>query len=64
MIAHECLRHMMQNREGIVEGKAEALHQMRIAVRRFRSTMTFFGDIVSGPGADHAKAQFQWLRPT
>ena len=52
VIAHECLRHIMQNREGIVEGEAEALHQMRIAVRRFRSTMTFFGDIVSGPGAD------------
>jgi triphosphatase len=62
VIAHECLRHMMQNREGIVQGKAEALHQMRIAVRRFRSTLTFFGDIVSGPGADHVKAQFQWLR--
>jgi triphosphatase len=62
VIAHECLRHMMQNREGIVEGKAEALHQMRIAVRRFRSTMTFFADIVSGPGADDAKTQFQWLR--
>jgi triphosphatase len=62
VIAHECLRHMMQNREGIVQGKAEALHQMRIAVRRFRSTMTFFGDIASSPGADDVKVQFQWLR--
>jgi triphosphatase len=62
VIAHECLRHMMQNRDGIVEGKAEALHQMRIALRRFRSTMTFFADIVSGPGADDAKTQFQSLR--
>ena len=61
-IAHECLRHMMQNREGIVQGNAEALHQMRIAVRRLRSTMTFFGDIVSSAGADDMKARFQWLR--
>jgi inorganic triphosphatase YgiF len=61
-IAHECLRHMMQNRDGIVVGKAEALHQMRIAIRRFRSTLTFFSDIVCGPGAEEVKAQFQWLR--
>jgi triphosphatase len=62
VIAHECLRHMMQNREGIVEGKAEALHQMRIAVRRFRSTLAFFADIVSGPGAEDVRTEFQWLR--
>jgi len=61
-IAHDCLRHMVENRAGVARGKAEALHQVRIAARRFRTTMTLFRDIVSGKGADEVKTQLRWLR--
>ncbi|MCC6947682.1 MAG: CHAD domain-containing protein [Bradyrhizobiaceae bacterium] len=61
-IAHDCLRHMVENRAGVARGRAEALHQVRIAARRFRTTMTLFRDIVSGRGADEVKAQLRWLR--
>jgi inorganic triphosphatase YgiF len=61
-IAHECLRQMIQNREGIAQGKSEALHQMRIAVRRFRSALTIFRDLVAGEGAEAVKAELRALR--
>lgn len=61
-IAHDCLRHMVENRAGVARGQADALHQLRIAVRRFRTTMTLFRDVVPGTGADEMKAQLRWLR--
>jgi triphosphatase len=61
-IAHDCLRHMVENRAGVARGQAEALHQVRIAVRRFWTTLTLFRDVVSGGGADEVKAQLRWLR--
>lgn len=61
-IAHECLRQFSQNREGVIAGNPDSLHQMRIAIRRFRSTLSFFRDIVNGPGAEVMKAELRRLR--
>jgi triphosphatase len=61
-IAHECLRQMVRNREGAVRGQAEALHQLRIAMRRFHATLAFFSEIVSGPGAEFVRAELRRLR--
>jgi inorganic triphosphatase YgiF len=62
MIGHDCLRHIAENRAAVARREAEPLHQMRIAIRRFRTTMTLFRDVVAGPGLEAAKAELRWLR--
>ena len=61
-MAHDCLRHMVENRAGVARREPEALHQMRIAIRRFRTTLSLFRDVVAGPGAETVKAELRWLR--
>jgi inorganic triphosphatase YgiF len=61
-ISHDCLRHLVESRAGVARRDAEALHQMRIAIRRFRTMLTLFRDVVSGPGVESAKAELRWLR--
>src|SRR5580692_350169 len=41
--------------------KADALHQMRVAVRRLRSTLQSFTGIVSGAKTEHLRAELKWL---
>jgi inorganic triphosphatase YgiF len=41
-IAGECLGHLIGNIAGLEAGKAEALHQMRVAIRRLRSALVLF----------------------
>jgi triphosphatase len=62
IIAHDCLRHMAENRAGVARGETDALHQVRIAIRRLRTTMTLFRDVVSGEGAQTLRTQLRWLR--
>jgi triphosphatase len=62
VIAHDCVRHMAENRAGVARGETDGLHQVRIAIRRLRTTMTLFRDVVSGDGAQTLKTQLRWLR--
>jgi inorganic triphosphatase YgiF len=41
-IGGECLDHLIGNIAGLEAGKAEALHQMRVAIRRLRSALVLF----------------------
>jgi inorganic triphosphatase YgiF len=41
-IAGECLDHLVGNIAGLETGRAEALHQMRVAIRRLRSALVLF----------------------
>lgn len=46
-VAHACLRHMRLNEDILLQGRnADALHQMRVAIRRLRSAFSLFGDLV------------------
>lgn len=61
-IGRACLAQMAANEPALLETQdPEAVHQMRVSVRRLRSAMTTFGDIVRGPGLDTAKAELRWL---
>lgn len=62
VVAHDCLRHMVENRAGVIRREPEALHQMRIAIRRFRTTLSLFRDVVTGAGAEAVKNELRWLR--
>ena len=49
-VAHACLRHMRINEDILLKGRdVEALHQMRVALRRLRSAFSLFGDLVDDP---------------
>lgn len=39
----------------------EAVHQLRVAVRRLRSAMSTFGELVAGDALDILKAELKWL---
>lgn len=39
----------------------EAIHQMRVALRRLRSAMTLFGDLTATPEGQRLKAETKWL---
>jgi CHAD domain-containing protein len=41
--------------------KADAVHQMRVTVRRLRSTLQSFTGIVSGPQTKHLRAELKWF---
>ncbi len=41
--------------------KADAVHQMRVTVRRLRSTLQSFTGIVSGAQTKHLRAELKWL---
>jgi inorganic triphosphatase YgiF len=62
LLAHECLRHLVENRAGVIRGEPDALHQVRIATRRFATVLTLFRDLVPGLGAKAVKRQLHWLR--
>ncbi|MDP4006624.1 CYTH and CHAD domain-containing protein [Methylobacterium sp. NEAU K] len=61
-IAHACLRHMRLNEDILLKGRdVEALHQVRVAIRRLRSAFSLFGDLVEdGPGT-RIKAELKRL---
>lgn len=61
-IAHECLRHAIQNRAGVAQGDSVSLHQVRIATRRLHTALALFRDVTGGRGADEVKTQLRWLR--
>ncbi len=44
-----------------VQPGAEAVHQLRVGVRRFRSALSTFKPIVQGDGLDTLKADLKWL---
>ncbi|RVU17455.1 CYTH and CHAD domain-containing protein [Methylobacterium oryzihabitans] len=47
-IAHACLRHMRINEDALLAHREpEALHQLRVSLRRLRSAVSLFGDLVA-----------------
>jgi triphosphatase len=59
-IARNCLHQIIANEPGICAGDAEALHQMRIGLRRLRTAIASFAAISAGPEQDKIKAELKW----
>jgi CHAD domain-containing protein len=49
------------NEEGVQAGDAEAVHQMRVGLRRLRAAMSIFKRLVDDPESEHIKAELEWL---
>src|SRR6202521_1998084 len=62
LIAHECLRPLVDNFPGVARGDAEALHQLRVAIRRLRTAISLFRDVVAGEETQAIAAELRWLR--
>lgn len=60
-IARSCLRQIVANTPGVRAGHSDALHQMRVGLRRLRAGLTLFADLVAGPERDHLKGELKWI---
>jgi inorganic triphosphatase YgiF len=61
-IGASCLQHLMAN-EAIVRHvpEADAVHQMRVALRRFRAAVTLFKAVVEDERRDPIRAELKWM---
>jgi len=62
IIGASCLKHMMAN-EMIVRERLEsdAIHQMRVALRRLRAAITLFKAIVADEERDEIRSELRWM---
>ena len=59
--ARNCLRQILVNLSGTRAGQPEALHQMRVGLRRMRAAVSLFGEIVEGPQCPEVAANLKWI---
>jgi inorganic triphosphatase YgiF len=60
-ITCDCLRQLIANAPLMHRRNPEALHQMRIALRRLRTAISVFSEIVRDGQVDRIKAELKWL---
>lgn len=62
IIGASCLQHLMAN-EAIVRAgpEADAVHQMRVALRRLRAAVTLFKTVVEDEQRDQIKDELKWM---
>lgn len=61
VIAHSTLQHFSANADLVRELDGEAIHQMRVGLRRLRAAISLFGDILPGAATAKIKAELKWL---
>jgi inorganic triphosphatase YgiF len=62
VIARNCLHHLLANQAPLLEqGDGEAVHQMRVALRRLRSALKIFRPLVEGPQLTLLRSEMNWL---
>ena len=61
-IARNCLDHLLANERCLLATRdPEAIHQMRVALRRLRSAMRVFRSATAGPQLAAVRAEIGWL---
>lgn len=60
-IARNCLRQVLVNAPATRQRRPEALHQMRVGLRRFRAAVTLFGDVVVDKHRGAIKDELKWI---
>jgi triphosphatase len=60
-IAYSCLKQVIDNKPALLKGDPEGVHQMRIGLRRLRSAISLFADLVDGLQTDTIKQSLKWL---
>ena len=59
-IGQNCLRQILANEPGVRAGDAEALHQMRIGLRRLRTAIAGFAKFFPKGEQERIKAELKW----
>lgn len=60
-IALSCLQHATANRAAILKGDPEGVHQMRVGIRRLRTALSLFKDMLRGKETERIKENLKWL---
>lgn len=60
-IARHCLRQFIANKAAVLAGDAEALHGMRIALRRRRTALRVFSAVVGNRDPGRIKSELRWI---
>jgi CHAD domain-containing protein len=55
------LRQIVANATAVCVGDAEALHQMRIGIRRLRAAIAIFGDMLGADDVEKIKTELRWI---
>ncbi|MGZ5918074.1 MAG: CYTH and CHAD domain-containing protein [Methyloceanibacter sp.] len=61
VIAQNCLRQIIANESAMCAGNAEALHQMRIGLRRLRAAIGAFAEFAAGADQKKIKSELKWV---
>jgi len=60
-VGRSCLRQIVANAPAVRAGRPEALHQMRIGLRRLRAGIVLFSDVLAGEDFDTIKDKLRWI---
>ena len=61
LIGRACLRQLVANAPAVNKRDAEALHQLRVALRRLRAAISLFSEVVSDDRVNTIKTELRWL---
>ena len=61
IIGNGCLRQLIANEPVMIAGDVEALHQMRIALRRLRAAISAFSNVVADADCQRIKSGLRWI---
>jgi triphosphatase len=61
MIGRACLRHLVANTAATIDRDVEALHQMRVALRRLRASISLFSDFLDDDKIVTIRTELKWL---
>ena len=59
-----CLDHVSRNEAAVLAGRADGIHQMRVAVRRLRAILSAFGELLPHHQRHWASEELRWLADT
>ncbi|MDE2474931.1 MAG: CHAD domain-containing protein [Alphaproteobacteria bacterium] len=60
-IARDCLRQLIANLSASVKENAEALHQMRVGLRRLRASISAFSEMLQNDETEHITSDLRWV---
>jgi CHAD domain-containing protein len=61
VIAHQCLHQVIANAPAMSTGNAEALHQVRIGLRRLKTALSLFAPLCTDTQTQTIKAEIRWF---
>ena len=60
-IGLSCLNQLLSNREAVIDGEAEGIHQMLVGLRRLRAAISLFEPLLRHADTEAVKRELKWL---